>query len=200
MSLALQTAFVTGTACAGFSTTPQVNKVASNRTAESEEAAPPFCSPPGWMKGRDRTSHCIHLLCCAVGSHRQARNAQMAVFEHAVLQILCCSPVHCTPPLQLVTNGRELRDRIPPSFAFIKRSPRKCDFFFPCEHRYQKLMKSELSHCCVHFLLSLPLGLIFLSLSQATTDSHKCYGREDSTGRLRLCTSAFFPPYLHQQL
>lgn len=144
--------------------------------------------------GQNLTRQSSH--CCPVGSHRQARKAQMAEFEHAALQRSCCSPVHCTPPLQLVTNGRELRDRIPPSFAFIKRSPRKCDFF-SCEHRYQKLMKSELSHCCVHFLFSLPLGLIFLSLSQATTDSHMCYGRKDLAGRLRLCTSAFFLPYLH---
>lgn len=91
--------------------------------------------------------------------------------ERAVLQRLCCSPKHCTPPLQLVTNGRDLRDRIPPSFAFIKRSPRKCDFF-SCEQRYQKLMKSELHHFCVHFLFSLPLELSFPSLSQAATDSH----------------------------
>lgn len=129
----LKAAAVTGTACAGLpSTTLCINKGVLEQECSVSEAAPPFCSHPGWRKGWDRASQSIHLLYCPVGSHRTARTAPMAVLWGLCPSKLCCSPVLCTPPLQLVTNGRELRDRIPPSFAFIKRSPRKCDFF-SCE-------------------------------------------------------------------
>lgn len=136
-----------------------------------------FPSAPGSARRRDGRGpqKIIRLLLLSCGLPCATR-AQMPVLR------VCCPSAGfaAIPSMALHTSIlisykciiKELKEI--PSLALHLLKGHQGNVNSSCEQRYQKIMKSELDHCCVHFLFSLHLEMSSLSPAQATTDSHMC--------------------------
>lgn len=159
---------------------------------------PPYPSAPISARRGDATQPQTTSISCARGSPQdrkahihKRRRRECAVCQQASLQSY-------TPhSILLISYKCKGTERQISRLALHLLKGHQGNVIFPCEQRYQKLMKPELHHCCLPFLFSFHLEMNFLSPSQDNPGSHKCYARMIWQKGWELCIPSFF--FFHWQ-